>query len=210
MGTDDPDIDLLLQRAAAGDDSARAALLAQYRDRLHRMVGVRMDRRLAPRLDPSDVVQEALADAAAKLSDYLRDRPLPFYPWLRRLAWERLLTGYRRHLHAAKRSVAREAPAPDALPDESAYALAEKLLGGGSTPSERVLRDELRVRVRAALAELPATDREVLALRHLEQLSVAETAAVLGISAGAVKVRHVRALQRFRALLGDEFGGSQP
>ena len=58
----------------------------RYRDRLRRLVAVRLDPRLAARADASDVVQEALADAARKLDGYLRDRPIPFYPWLRQLA----------------------------------------------------------------------------------------------------------------------------
>ena len=101
MATTNPDTDLLLDRAAAGDGRARQELLARHRKRLRRMVALRLDRRLAARVDPSDVVQEALADAARKLDGYLRDRPLPFYPWLRQLAGERLVadanTGWTQH-----------------------------------------------------------------------------------------------------------------
>jgi RNA polymerase sigma-70 factor (ECF subfamily) len=209
MPPDEIPTDELLRRAAS-DDDARQWLLAAYRERLCRMIAVRMDRRLAPRLDPSDVVQEALADAARKLPEYLRERPLPFYPWLRRLAWERLLVHNRRHLHAGKRSVTREAPQPDALPDESAFELARQLLAAGSTPSEHLLRAELRERVHAALTRLSAADREVLVLRHLEQLPVADVAGILGINVGAAKVRHLRALQRFRALLAEAMGEERP
>jgi RNA polymerase sigma-70 factor (ECF subfamily) len=92
MRTANPDTEELLQRAASGDPQARQLLLTRHRKRLRRMVAVRLDPRLAARLDPSDVVQEALAAAARQLDAYLRDRPLPFYPWLRRLAWERLAT----------------------------------------------------------------------------------------------------------------------
>src|SRR5580700_2161836 len=93
----------LIERAQKGDASAKQLLLANHRDRLRRMVAVHIDRRLAARVDPSDVVQEALAEAARKLPDYLRHRPLPFYPWLRRLAWERLMKLHQRHIVAAKR-----------------------------------------------------------------------------------------------------------
>src|SRR5438876_1331918 len=99
--------EVLLNWAARGNDGARQALLARYRDRLRRMVAVRLDPRLAARVDPSDVVQEALLDAAGKLSGYLRTQPLPFYPWLRRLAWEHLVKLHERH-RARKRSVLRE------------------------------------------------------------------------------------------------------
>src|SRR4051794_39451684 len=103
-----PDTEELLARAGRGDRSARGELLARHRARLERMVGFRLDRRLAARVDPSDVVQEALTEAAGRLSDYLRQRPLPFYPWLRQFAADRLVELRRQHLQAAKRSVLRE------------------------------------------------------------------------------------------------------
>jgi RNA polymerase sigma-70 factor (ECF subfamily) len=81
--------------------------------------------------------------------------------------------------------------------------LAGRLADGGSSPSARLQREEVRRRLRAALERLAERDREVLILRHLEQLSTREIAAVVGITEGAVKVRHVRALQRLRGLLGD-------
>jgi RNA polymerase sigma-70 factor (ECF subfamily) len=189
-----PDTDQLLEQAGQGDDQARQQLLARHRRRLHRMVAAHLDRRLAARVDPSDVVQEALDDAARKLDGYLRQRPLPFYPWLRRLAWERLVKLHRRHLRAHRRSVEREEPGVLALPDESAVQLANCLIDLRSGPGERLLREELRSHVRAALDRLPANDREVLVLRYLEQLRNDDIAAILGISVGAVKVRHVRAL----------------
>src|SRR5438876_12109973 len=103
MVQNEPDTEKLIALAIGGDSSARQSLLVRHRDRLRRMVAVRLDRRLMTRIDPSDVVQEALMDAAQKLSDYLRNRPLPFYPWLRRLAWERLVKLHRQHLSARKR-----------------------------------------------------------------------------------------------------------
>src|SRR6266550_4078148 len=104
----EPDTPELLDRTRGGDVAAGQELLTRHRARLRRMVEVRLDRRLAPRVDPSDVVQEALADAARRLDDYLRQRPLPFYPWLRRLAWERLVKLHQRHIGAERRSVTRE------------------------------------------------------------------------------------------------------
>ena len=106
----EPDTEELVERAGLGDEGARQELFVRHRDRLRRMVAVRMDRRLAPRVDPSDVVQEALAEAHEAMSDYLRDRPLPFYPWLRQFAWERLLKLHRHHVDARRRSVDREEP----------------------------------------------------------------------------------------------------
>jgi RNA polymerase sigma-70 factor (ECF subfamily) len=134
----------------------------------------------------------------------LEERPLPFYPWLRRLAWERLVKLHQRHIRAGKRSVTREAEWQ--LPDESAEALARRLVTPGSSPSRRLVRQELHARVQAALGELAERDREVLVMRYLEGLSTREVAAVLGVTEGAVKVRHFRALERLRRLLGDELG----
>jgi RNA polymerase sigma-70 factor (ECF subfamily) len=199
-----PDTDELLRRAEQGDGQARQAVLVRHRERLKHMVAVRMDRRLAARIDPSDVVQEALLDAARSLDDYLRHRPVPFYPWLRQLAWDRLIELHRRHLHAKRRSVKREEPLAPHLSDESALHLAERVLARQSSPSDRAIRSELRARIRTALDQLGERDREVLVLRHLEQLSTRETAAVLGISEGGVKTRHLRALERLRALLASE------
>jgi RNA polymerase sigma-70 factor (ECF subfamily) len=210
MKTPGPDSDELIERVAHGDGAARQQLLARHRGRLRQMIAVRLDRRVAARVDPSDVVQEALADAARKLSAYVRDRPLPFYPWLRRLAWERLVKIHRRHLRTHRRSAAREEPGVLNLPDESAAELAKRLVSSASSPSRQLLRAERRERVRAALGRLGERDREVLVLRYLEQLSPREIAAVLGISEGAVKVRHLRALERFRALLGDDLGEDEP
>jgi len=202
------DTDELLRQAGEGDPAARQQLLLRHQLRLRQMIAVRMDRRLAARFDPSDLVQEALMDAHEKLSDYIRKRPLPFYPWLRRLAWERLVQLHRRHLHADRRSVLREEQ--PALSDESAAALMERLGGNASSPSGHVVREELRDRLRAALAKLGETDREVLVLRYLEQLSTADIAAVLSISARAVRVRHTRAITRLHALLDDDLRKDEP
>lgn len=204
LKTNGPDTEELLDRAADGDQSARQDLLARHHKRLRQMVAVRMDRRLAARVDPSDVVQETLLDAARELSDYLRDRPLPFYAWLRQLAWDRLVELHRRHVHAKRRSVRREEPGVLNLPDESAIELARCLINSGSSPSKQMLRDEEKRRVHAALARLKPNDREVLVLRHLEQLPVREIAAILKLSEGAVKVRHLRALDRLRTFLQEK------
>jgi RNA polymerase sigma-70 factor (ECF subfamily) len=198
-----PDTEELLHRAATGDQGARQQLLARHRGRLRQMVALRIDRRMAARVDPSDVVQEALADAAANLSDYVKTRPLPFYPWLRQFAWERLLQLHRHHLRSERRSVAREQLRIFDLADESEAMLAERLVNSASSPSARLLAAELRDRVRAALEALEPRDREVLVLRYLEQLSTKEIAAVLGISEAAVKTRHRRALERLRRRLDE-------
>jgi RNA polymerase sigma-70 factor (ECF subfamily) len=204
MAHSSPDTDELLSRTAAGDRAARGQLLEQHRQKLKRMVAVRLDRRLAARVDSSDVVQEALTEADRRLDDYLRERPMPYYPWLRRLTWIWLDRVHRRHT-AKRRNVRREEPRE--LPEQSAAELAERLLAGNTGPVAAAVRREQRLRVRVALAELAPADREVLVLRFLERLSTMETAAVLGVSANAVRLRHMRALQRLRDRLGDEFAG---
>src|SRR5262245_31291362 len=205
MDAEAPDTEQLLRQAAQGDTAARQQLLERHQPRLRRMVALRIARRLAARLDPSDLVQESVAEAARQLSDYLRQRPLPFYPWLRQIAWRRLVDAHRRHVRAGKRSVLREEHEPP-LSSASVLELADRLFARGSSPSARLRRMELRDRLRAALALLGERDREVIVLRYLEDLSVAEIAAVLGLTEGAVKMRQLRALERLRTLLGDDEG----
>jgi RNA polymerase sigma-70 factor, ECF subfamily len=196
----------LLNRAGQGDAMARQQLLALHRDKLRRMVALRLDRRMSARVDPSDIVQESLAEAHQHFSEYLRDRPLPFYAWLRQFAWERVAKQYERHVRARRRSVTRE-EVPN-LPDESVAQLARRLIASATSPSRGLLREELRERVRVALGCLKPHDREVLVLRYLEGLSNAETAAVLGLAESTAGMRHLRALERLRALLGEEDGES--
>jgi RNA polymerase sigma-70 factor (ECF subfamily) len=203
MSLERPNTEALLQRAASGDTTAREQLLSRHRDRLRRMVAVRLDRRLSARIDPSDVVQEALADAAVQLDDYVDRRPLPLYSWLRQFALRRLVDMHRHHLHAHRRSVARERHHDLPLPDRSAIALVDRLIGSGTSPSGRLIRIEHRIRLREALEGLPIRDREVLVMRYLEQLSSAEIASVLGIGEGAVKMRLLRAAERLRNRMDD-------
>jgi RNA polymerase sigma-70 factor (ECF subfamily) len=194
----EPDTDQLLERVRHNDRDARGRLLQRHRSRLRALIALRMDPRLAARIDPSDVVQESLAEADRRLADYVRTRPLPFYPWLRGLALERLAQLYRTHVRSQKRSVTREEHSLPLLPDDSVRELAAWLAGRGSSPSARERHEDLRQRLRDALDQLAERDREVIVLRHLEQLSVKEIAAVLQITEGAVKVRHARALERLR------------
>jgi RNA polymerase sigma-70 factor (ECF subfamily) len=195
------EIEALVERACRGDRTAREQLLDRHRSLLIRMVAVRMDRRLAARVDPSDIVQDTLARAARDLSDYLRSRPVPFSVWLRQIACERLADVHRLHIRSQRRSLTREEPGGIPLPNESVIQLAKRLLASGTSPSRRMIRDEEREELRAALASLPERDHEILVMRHLEQLDNGEIAAVLGITEGAVRVRHVRALRRLRELL---------
>ncbi len=202
----DLDTGHLIERVSKGDAGACQELLARHRDRLQRMVSIRLDPRLAARVDPSDVVQETLAEAFRKLPDYVRRRPLPFYPWLRQIAWDKLVELHRRHILAKRRSVRQEERWIDGLSENSAAELTGRLVDKATSASGKLLRKELQERVRTAFEDLSEHDREVLVLRHLEQLSTKDIAGVLGISEGAVKVRHLRALTRLRKLLGGGLG----
>ena len=198
------DTDHLLGNAAAGDSAAIQTLLERHRDRLRRMIALRLDDRLAARIDASDVVQEALADAARKLADYALSRPLPFYPWLHRLAAERLAEVHRRHRQSKARSIAREEAYAFAWPDGSAQLMVDRLAANDTTPGHALLREEQRRLLHAALHELAPIDREVLMMHYLEDLSFPEIAAILAIGEGAAKMRHLRALRRIRALMSDD------
>ena len=196
--TEDAVTEQLLQRAGEGDRSALDRLLDGQRPRLRRMVAFRLDPRLSARLDASDVVQESLAEAADKIVDYCHRRPLPFYPWLRQIAWQRLVHQHERHLWTAKRSVNRERENHWPLSEPSAMELAQQLQAHASRPSTVMIRKEQTEKLRVALAQLRPRDREVLILKYIEQLSGQEIAAVLGINVDAVYARHVRALERIR------------
>jgi RNA polymerase sigma-70 factor, ECF subfamily len=197
----------LLGDAAAGNAEALRDLFELHREKLRRMVALRMDSRLAARVDASDVVQEALMDAARKLGDYERDRPLPFYPWLHRLAAERLAAAHRQH-HRESRSVGREQAGTLAWPDLSARLLVDRLIAHDPTPGHALVREERRQQLHAALGRLSPPDREVLVLRFLEDLTFPEIAAILGVGESAAKMRHLRALQRIRTLMEPDGSGS--
>jgi RNA polymerase sigma-70 factor (subfamily 1) len=193
----------LVLRAIGGDRSAIDELLAHFRPQLRQMVAVRMDSRLRARFDPSDVVQSVLAEAAQKMVAFQKS-PEQFYPWLRQLAWDELARLHRDHIRTKKRSVSREEEDwRGRAADESMLQLAERLATQQLGPGSRLVRKELRTRVRAALAELAPADREVLVLRFLEQLGISDTAAALGISEAAVKSRQFRAVERLGKLLHD-------
>jgi RNA polymerase sigma-70 factor, ECF subfamily len=190
----------LIDGAGRGDGDARRELLERYRDYLRRMVASRLDRRLAPRLDPSDIVQESLAEAAGRMDDYLRNPTLPFFGWLRLIAGEHIRDAHRRHIFAQRRSIIRETRAPE-FDDGSAVDLARQLMAPDTSPSNRLVRQERSEQVKEALASLSPQDREILAMRYVERLSTAEVAEALGINEGAARARHLRAVIRMRRLL---------
>lgn len=187
----------LVGRAADGDESAAMELFDRHRDRLRQMVVSRMDRRLSARLDPSDVLQEALMIASKRLPEYRETQQVPFYVWLRQITLQSLFNLHRTHFTAEKRSIRREVTSQDlAVTDESIGDLADQFVDSLTGPSEGAMRKEMNQRVRTAIRSLSEIDREIIELRYLEMLSNEEIAAVLGVTTTVVHTRHFRAIQR--------------
>ncbi len=195
------DSDELLIRVREGDTSAVNALMELHRPRLKTLVIHRMDQRLASRVDPSDIVQEALADASQKLYQFVDGDNNLFYPWLRTIAVNRLVDAHRRHIQAQRRTVDREAHSIANLSEHGQSALIARLAGSAESPSQQLARDEQRASVRTALSRLAEMDREVLILRFLEQLSTPEAAAIQGVSENTFAQRLLRALRRLQRLM---------
>jgi RNA polymerase sigma-70 factor (ECF subfamily) len=198
----------LLQRASAGDVLAWGALLVQHEQRLERMVAFRLDPRVRRRVDASDVVQEAFLAATDHREDYFRHPPMPVFLWLRGIVGNKLLEIHRHHLGTKQRDAAREVPLnPYLAPDATSAALLEQLSGHATGPGTAAARSEVKLRLRGVLDNMDAIDREVLALRHFEQLTNEEAAAVLGIQERAAAKRYVRALKRLKDILAAMPGG---
>jgi RNA polymerase sigma-70 factor (ECF subfamily) len=197
-------------RLQSGGRQALATLFDDYRDRLRRMVELRLDPRIRARLDASDVVQDAFLDVANDLDAYLADPKLPPLLWLRVHVGRRLTTLHRKHLGTRMRDAGLEISLfQGAMPQASSAALASMILGRHTSPTQAAQRAERMLRVQEALNSLDPIDREVLALRHFEQLGRAEAAQVLGISQEAGAKRYFRALKRLKDVLATMPGGDE-
>jgi RNA polymerase sigma-70 factor, ECF subfamily len=202
----------LLARASAGDEAAWAQLLSDHQQKLTCIVAFRMDPRLRGRMDAADVMQEALITATARRQDFFEQSSQPLFLWLRWIVGNTSLVLHRHHLGAQMRDVRREAssapwPDDDAGDDSTRAALVAQLTCGATGPATAAGKAEVTARVNEALGKMDATDREVVALRHFEQLTNAEAAQVLGIQERAAAKRYLRALERLREMLGDTPGG---
>jgi RNA polymerase sigma-70 factor (ECF subfamily) len=198
----------LLGAARGGDEGALAVLVERHRERLERMVRLRMDRRLQGRVDPADVVQEAYLAVRGKFPQYIADPRLPFFLWLRLAVGQKLVDVHRHHLGAQMRDAGQEVSLHRGpLPQVSSVSLAEHLLGKLTPASQAAMRVELKLRVQEALNSMDAHDREVLILRHFEELSNAEAAQVLDIKPSAAVKRYVRALKRLKEVFQGMPGG---
>ena len=198
----------LIARARTGESEAINELFARHRQRLRRMVEVRLDHRLQARIDASDVIQEAYIDVVNRLEDYLREPRLPLFLWLRLVVGERLMKLQRHHLGTRMRDAGREvALYGGALPAASSAALAAQLLGNFTAPSQAAIRAERLLRLQEALNSLEPIDREIISLRHFEELTCAESAQVLRIEESAAAKRYFRSLRRLKNQLASMPGG---
>jgi RNA polymerase sigma-70 factor (ECF subfamily) len=194
----------LIERATAGNKEAWGSLLAEHRERLRRMVALRLDHRLQGRIDASDVIQDAFIDASRCLAEYVQNPVLPFYLWLRYLTGIRLAKLHRYHLGTQMRDAGREVSLYRGLmPESSSAALAAQLLGRENRPSEFAMRAELKLQLQEAINAMDPLDREIIALRHFEHLTNAEAAQLLEITEAAASKRYIRALERLRDILVD-------
>jgi RNA polymerase sigma-70 factor (ECF subfamily) len=202
MSNESGELSNLLQRAAGGDELALKDLFSRYRMRLKRMVHLRLSRRLQGRVDDSDILQESFLDISQRLKDYVDNPQLPLFLWLRHMTGLKLAEVHRRHLGTQMRDADREVSLHrGGLPEADSVSLAAQLLGKLTTPSQAAIKAETRIYVQEALNSMDAIDREVLALKHFEQLSISEIAQVLGLSKAGAGSRYLRAIERLREIL---------
>ena len=195
---------LLVSQAQNGDQDALAELFEANRGRLEHMIRLRMSERVRPRVAVSDVLQEAYVDLAQQLGNYAADPKLPFFLWLRRITGQRLAKMHRDHLGRQIRDVNREQRLDVAVPDASAVYMANQLAGQFTSVSEKAIQNENKLRMQTAIEQLPATDREILAMRHVEQLTNREIAILLKIGESAAANRYIRAIRKLRDALGEQ------
>jgi RNA polymerase sigma-70 factor (ECF subfamily) len=191
----------LLAAARSKPAEAMEQLLAKHREPVRRLVAMRLDPALAPRIDSSDIVQEVLLEASRRLPDYLRDPVMPFHLWLRHIAKDHIIDAHRRHRLAQRRSIDREQPIRAVLADQSSIELLGDLIDRELTPATAALRREMEATFQEAVNQLDEDDREIILLRHFEQLSNQDVAKALDLSEAAASMRYLRALRRLRAVI---------
>ncbi len=194
--------DELVQRLHDGDDKALGELFAVHRDRLWRMVHFRLDRRVCGRVDADDVLQEAYLDAAQRVKHYLSHDSMSFFVWLRQIVVQTMIDTHRQHLDAQMRDANREVSIHrGGYPQATSISLAAHLLGHMTSPSGAAIRAEMAAQLEEALETMEPLNREVLALRHFEELSNSEVAEILGIQQKAASIRYVRAIAKLKRIL---------
>lgn len=192
----------LINRILGGDREALAELFSLYRPRLLRLVNLRLHTKLRGRVDPEDVLQEAWLKAVDRMSYFLRDASHSTFIWFRMITTQTLIELHRRHLGAEKRDAGREVSIHGGWDSGSTQSsLSFSLQGRMTSPSSVVRKDELAQQIDLVLQSMDEIDREVLALRHFEELSNREVSQVLNMSEQAASARYLRALGRLKKLL---------
>jgi len=192
----------LLNNVRDGQAVAVEELMDRHRNSLRRMIQLRLDQRLMQRMDVSDVIQDVLIEANRRLSDYLKNPVIPFHLWIRQIAKDRIIDAHRRHRVSAKRSIDREQPQPGKGPfDQSTIELANQFRDQALTPAAAATQRELASQIESAVQMLRDNDREIILMRHYEQLDNQEIAQSLGLTEPAASMRYLRALKRLREII---------
>jgi len=205
------DTDKLLDDARDGKVGALDELFVRFREPLRRVIDLRLDPVLARRVDASDIVQDVLIEANQRLTEYLKSPHMPFHLWLRHLAQDRIIDTHRRHRTAQRRSIDKEQPINrPAWADESSNSLVAQLVSTDRTPASEAIQGELVRRLTTAINELAEDDREIILMRHHEQLANQDVAKLLKLTEAAASMRYLRALRRLRGVLLPDSSSESP
>ncbi len=200
MAENNPLQDALLNDAKSGKPDAIDRLISHHREPLRRMISNRLDPALSARIDASDIVQDVMLEANRRLSDYLRNPVMPFHLWLRHIALDHIIDAHRKHRVAKRRSLDREKPMViPSLNDQSSIELAGQLLADEPTPASAAIHAELKSRLEMAISQLEPDDREIVMMRHGEQMTNLEVATLLGLNEAAASMRYLRAVRKLRS-----------
>lgn len=171
------------------------------------MIRLRLDRRLQRRVDVADVLQETFLTVQKKFPAWYAEQKVPFFLWLRLEAGQKLIDVHRHHLGAKMRDARQEVTLYGSMPSVDSVTLAERLLGRLTSASQAAMRAELKLKVQDALNNMEPHDREILVLRHFEELTNSEAAHALQLSPTAACNRYVRAIGRLKVAFEQMPGG---
>ncbi|MEM9586952.1 MAG: sigma-70 family RNA polymerase sigma factor [Planctomycetota bacterium] len=198
----DEGMDQWVTQMRQGDSGALGEVFAAYQERLRGIIRFRLDYRLAGRFSESDVLQETYIAAATRLKHFGDQPDMPAFLWLRLLATQQMIDLQRKHLKAEKRDVRREISIQQPQSDaQTSLCIAARLVGDQTGVSQLIQKAEQIAKLEEVLNTMDAIDREVIALRHFEELSNIETARVLQIDPSAASKRYVRAMARLAELI---------
>jgi RNA polymerase sigma-70 factor (ECF subfamily) len=196
---DNPD---QFHQARAGNEQALRQLFEPHRERLRKMVRLRLDRRLRGQFNSSAILEDVFREAGRRLAEYQAGSHLPFFLWLRLLTGERIQDLHRQYLGTEAWEGGPEVSLyRGALPEANSVSLAAQLLGHITAASQAAARADMQIRLQEAINSMDPVDREVLTLCHFEELTNAEAALVLGLDKTAATQHYLRALKRLKEIL---------